>query len=160
MQRSLPRMPRSPNRWALRKAASGRRGRAVSINCFVYCRIDAHVFCDRTTALLLWKPARVSETMKTPFQHIPFAKLADLAEDKLPANERTESLDHVASCSRCGSELQRLGSLIAAMRTDTSEDAPRDVIAHALNIFRQRETQPSLLRRIVAALSFDSRALT
>ena len=98
--------------------------------------------------------------MKTPFQHIPFAKLADLAEDKLPANERTESLDHVSSCSRCGSELQRLGSLITAMRTDTSEDAPRDVIAHAFNIFRQRETQPSLLRRIVAALSFDSRALT
>jgi anti-sigma factor RsiW len=101
----------------------------------------------------------MNKTMKTPTQHLPFAKLADLVEDKLPTNERADSTEHISACSRCGSELQRLGQLISAMRTDTSEDAPRDVLALAVNIFRQREAQPSLLRRIVAALSFDSCAL-
>lgn len=44
------------------------------------------------------------------------------------------------------------------MRTDNSTDAPRDVLTYAMNIFRGRaqSTEPSLLRRIVAALSFDS----
>lgn len=99
------------------------------------------------------------QTMKTLSQHITFAKLADLAEDKLPTNIAADSMEHVSACSHCGSNLQRLGQLISAMRTDTTEDAPRDCIAQAVNIFRQREAQPSLLRRVVAALSFDSRAL-
>ena len=63
---------------------------------------------------------------------------------------------HVATCSRCASELERLSQLIGYLRTDTGEDAPRDVMAYAINIFRRREQQPSLLRRVIAALSFDS----
>ena len=97
--------------------------------------------------------------MNNPFQHIPFAKLADMVDDKLPTDENADCLLHISACSRCGSELQRLGQLIRAMRTDTDADAPRDCIAQAVNIFRQRQAQPSLLRRVVAALSFDSRAL-
>lgn len=43
------------------------------------------------------------------------------------------------------------------MRSDNSSDAPRDVLAYAMNIFsRPENSQPSLLRRLVAALSFDS----
>ena len=95
-------------------------------------------------------------TMNTSFQHIPFAKLADLAEDKMEADERAASMPHISACSRCAGELERLSQLIGYMRTDTGEDAPRDVIAYAINIFRLREQQPSLLRRVIAALSFDS----
>jgi hypothetical protein len=44
------------------------------------------------------------------------------------------------------------------MRTDTAPDAPRDVRASAVSLFSRGENagEPSLLRRIVAALSFDS----
>ena len=41
------------------------------------------------------------------------------------------------------------------MRTDSSIDAPRDVLTAALNIFSQEKRSP--LRRIVAFLVFDSR---
>lgn len=44
------------------------------------------------------------------------------------------------------------------MKTDISEDAPADIVAYAKNIFRERAAarHAPLLRRIVAALSFDS----
>jgi hypothetical protein len=44
------------------------------------------------------------------------------------------------------------------MKTDRSEDAPRDAVAYAVNIFRQQRQsrEPSVLRRLIAALSFDS----
>lgn len=93
--------------------------------------------------------------MNTSNQHIPFDKLADLADDKLDKEQAT-LMAHVTDCSRCAGELDRVTKLISFMRTDTAEDAPRDVIAYAVNIFRQGELKPSLLRRIVAALTFDS----
>jgi hypothetical protein len=96
--------------------------------------------------------------MNTSTQHIPFAKLADMAEDQLLRDELASSTAHVSACSSCAGKLDRLQQLIRLMRTDDAEGAPRDVIAHALNIFRQRAgmSEPSMLRRIVAALSFDS----
>jgi hypothetical protein len=50
--------------------------------------------------------------------------------------------------------------VLGLMRTDTAVDAPRDLLAYAVNIFSRREDvrEPSLLRRIVAALTFDSSA--
>ena len=92
-------------------------------------------------------------------KHISFAELADLAEDRMPQDERADSMAHVSACSRCAADLQRLVQLISSMRGDTAEDAPPDVIARAINVFRQSEAQPSLLRRVVAALSFDSLTL-
>lgn len=95
--------------------------------------------------------------MKTTSQHIPFARLADLAENRASAEERTASMKHLSTCSHCAGELQRVGQALELMRTDTATDAPRDVLADAINIFRGRElSEPSLLRRIVAALNFDS----
>jgi hypothetical protein len=95
-------------------------------------------------------------------QHIPFAKLADLAEGSLLAGERDASLAHLNACSRCSAQLERLEQVVNLMRTDTAEDAPRDVISHALGIFRRRETAGAqgILRRLLAALSFDSASLT
>jgi hypothetical protein len=96
--------------------------------------------------------------MNTPIQHIPFAELADLAEEKISEQERTAPMAHIAACQKCAGEFDRLKQLITAMRTDASQDAPRDVIAYAVNIFQAhtRLNEPSLLRRIVAALTFDS----
>jgi hypothetical protein len=95
-------------------------------------------------------------------QHIPFAKLADMAEGLLAREEREASLSHLTGCARCSRQLESLEQLVGMMRADTAEDAPRDVIAHAVNIFRSRkaEAAPSLVRRVLAALSFDSMSLT
>ncbi|HEV7858949.1 MAG TPA: hypothetical protein VGO91_10065 [Pyrinomonadaceae bacterium] len=95
-------------------------------------------------------------------QHIPFAKLADLAEGSLLASERDASLAHLQACSRCSAQLEQISQVVNLMRSDTLEDAPRDVISQAVNIFQRRETsaKQGVLRRVLAALSFDSASLT
>ena len=96
--------------------------------------------------------------MKTASEHIIFAKLADLAEGRAADAERTASMAHISNCSACTQQLEQLGNVMELMRTDTAADAPRDVLAFAIGVFNQDEKsrEPSLLRRIVAALSFDS----
>ncbi|HEX8139876.1 MAG TPA: hypothetical protein VF544_20115 [Pyrinomonadaceae bacterium] len=97
--------------------------------------------------------------MKRRSQHIPFRTLAEMAEDGLAGEERAAAQSHVADCSRCASQLERLVKTVDLMRTDTAEDAPPEVIARAVNLFRLRspaEPRPSLVRRVLAALSFDS----
>lgn len=97
-------------------------------------------------------------------QHIAFEKLADLAEGRLAGQEREASLAHLDACPRCHAQFESLGQLMSLMRDDTMEDAPRDVIAQAVGIFRSREQAaakaPGLVRRVLAALSFDSGGLT
>ncbi|MDX6445406.1 MAG: hypothetical protein QOH71_2480 [Blastocatellia bacterium] len=98
--------------------------------------------------------------MNTTSQHIPFTDLADLAENRTAPDERSQLVTHISTCTACGDELNRLERILLLMRTDKEPDAPRDLIAFAVNIFAQREVSgaPSLLRRIVAALTFDSSA--
>jgi hypothetical protein len=54
--------------------------------------------------------------------------------------------------------LDELKQLVQLMRTDTAEDAPRDVKAQAIALFNARaaSAKPSVVRRILAALNFDS----
>lgn len=101
--------------------------------------------------------------MKRRSQHIPFKTLAAMAEEGLAGEERAAAHSHVAGCSRCASQLERLTKTVDLMLTDTAEDAPPHVIARAVNLFRLRpsaELQPSLVRRVLAALSFDSLQLS
>jgi hypothetical protein len=90
--------------------------------------------------------------------HLPFEKLADLAEGRLSSEERAHSQSHVSSCARCAGKLGELESVIGLMRTDRAEDAPPVLISDAINLFRSRakSVEPSLIKRIAAALSFDS----
>lgn len=100
--------------------------------------------------------------MNLTSQHIPFERLADLAEDRLAGDERDKSLAHLSACSSCSAQASRLGEILSLMRTDRAEDPPRDVVAHAVNIFRLRaaSAKPSVVRRVLAALSFDSMDLS
>ena len=52
---------------------------------------------------------------------------------------------------------KRASKIIELMRTDDSVDAPQDSIKFAKDLFRTRVTasQPSLIKRIVAAISLD-----
>jgi hypothetical protein len=97
--------------------------------------------------------------MKPIFNHLRFAKLADLAEGRLSPDEREDSLEHVSACSRCSAKLNRLEQVIGLMRTDEGVDAPPALVSHAINLFRSRaiaSSEPSLVKRVLAALSFDS----
>ena len=90
---------------------------------------------------------------------VPFARLADLVEGRLSADERQVTEAHVAACPRCAKDVAQIQKAVGLMRTDASTDAPRDVLAHAVSLFRTRrapEDSPSLVERIVAALTFDS----
>ncbi|HEX5707183.1 MAG TPA: hypothetical protein VFX96_07800 [Pyrinomonadaceae bacterium] len=98
--------------------------------------------------------------MTLPPHKISFARLADMAEGRLDPAARAETEAHVAACARCAAQLSTLERAVGLMRADTSEDAPRDVLASTVSMFRARraanEERPSLVRKVLAALSFDS----
>jgi anti-sigma factor RsiW len=100
--------------------------------------------------------------MRLTPRHIPFARLADLAEGRLSQEEAAEERAHLAGCTACSAQAAQVGHLAALMRADTSEDAPAELVASVVRMFRARHaqaTEPGLLRRLVAALSFDSSSL-
>jgi hypothetical protein len=94
--------------------------------------------------------------MNTKSQHISFAVLVDLADRKATADDPTAS--HISDCASCSTELHRLEGLIILMKEDNSIDVPRDVMAQAINAFARRadSSEPSLLQRVIATLTFDS----
>ncbi|HEX8561099.1 MAG TPA: hypothetical protein VF668_23605 [Pyrinomonadaceae bacterium] len=102
--------------------------------------------------------------MRLTPRHITFARLADLAEGRLPAEEAEASRAHLADCTRCAGQAARLDRLSALMRADASEDAPAELVAGVVRMFRARGVaraeRPGLVRRLVAALAFDSSSLT
>lgn len=89
--------------------------------------------------------------------------IVDLAEERLVAAEAAAASEHLRSCDRCAAEYRSIADLLSLIRTDTGEDAPREVVARATGLFRSRarrpEPRPSLLRRITAAVGFDSAQL-
>jgi hypothetical protein len=88
--------------------------------------------------------------------HISFTELADVAEDK--SQPSTETLEHLATCSRCAKELQTIRETIGLMRSDDVENAPANLVKYAKEFFRSRNVvrEPSVLTSVVAALTFDS----
>ena len=100
--------------------------------------------------------------MRLTPKHIPFARLADLAEGRLSAEESAGMSGHLSACVRCAGQVEQLGRLAALTRADASEDAPPAALSSVLRMFRARTVKaagPSLLRRLVAALTFDSSSL-
>ena len=96
--------------------------------------------------------------MKLAPRHIPFEQLVDLAEGRLAPENSHEARAHLGTCAACSGQLAEVEHLTTLMRADTSEDAPRDVLAGAVGLFHTRPARAGLLRRVVAALSFDSGA--
>ncbi|MCA1592099.1 MAG: zf-HC2 domain-containing protein [Acidobacteria bacterium] len=92
-------------------------------------------------------------------RHIPFARLADMIEGRLPAPEQAETRAHLEACERCTGQAAKLQRITQLMRADDSQDAPRDVLFNTISMFRSRhatEKAPGILRRVLAALNFDS----
>jgi hypothetical protein len=101
--------------------------------------------------------------MRLTPRHIPFARLADMAEGRPSADASAEEREHLSSCARCAGQAEQLGRLTALMRADSSADAPPEVLSGVVRMFRARRAgvapEPGRLRRIVAALTFDSSSL-
>jgi hypothetical protein len=94
-------------------------------------------------------------------RHSEFAKLVDLVEDRLEASERQEIDTHLAACPACAAQRAKLEKTLSLMRARELEEAPRQTIARAVNLFRsRRQPAASLLERLVAFLTFDSRQMT
>jgi anti-sigma factor RsiW len=91
--------------------------------------------------------------------HISFEKLLDFVDDRLDPNEREALSAHLVSCSDCANERERLGHLIELMKTDNGDDAPAHLLAKVKDLLHQK-TPSQLLKRIVAALAFDSHVQT
>src|SRR5690242_6248641 len=102
--------------------------------------------------------------MKT-HPHIEFATLADFVEGRLDADRRGDVEAHLSACADCAAQATQLGEVTHLMRNDAMEDAPRYARVTAANLFRARQRtaqQPaaSTLRRVLAALKFDSLQMT
>jgi hypothetical protein len=91
-------------------------------------------------------------------RHIPFPRLVDLVEGRLPSDAQEQVRVHVAACPRCAEQVAWLERVIGLMRTDDAEEPPPPVIAGALDLFRSRGAPeaPGLRQRLKAALRFDS----
>jgi hypothetical protein len=92
--------------------------------------------------------------------HVAFTELADLADEH--SSPSPEAQRHLNECSHCSAQLQTLRQTTGLMRSDVIESAPAELVKYAKSIFRQRAAnpKPSALRRIVAALTFDSLTAT
>ena len=96
--------------------------------------------------------------MNDSLTHISFEKLTDIAEQRLGKGELETCQSHLSACSECSAKLDRLQQVLSLMRSDKSEDAPRDLLFNAVNLFRsgREPKEHSLIRRLIATLSFDS----
>ena len=94
--------------------------------------------------------------------HISFARLADLVENRVLPEDRAALLEHLTGCSYCSGQAQMLENVVGLMRTDHSVDAPPELIARAVNLFPRRlaSAEPSMFKRVMAALTFDSSQLS
>lgn len=90
--------------------------------------------------------------------HISLETLTDIAEDRASSEAHEAAMAHVVTCLACRDKLGRLQRVISMMKDDTAQDAPRDVLASAINIFSPKAQRP--MRHIIATLIFDSRSST
>jgi len=89
--------------------------------------------------------------------HISLETLADIVEGRATSAALESAVVHLSSCPDCVDTLRQLQHASLMMQSDTAnDDAPRDLLQSAINIF-SRERQSLPLRHIVATLIFDSR---
>ena len=87
--------------------------------------------------------------------HISLETFVDIVEGRATSAALEGAVAHISSCSDCVDTLRHLQQVILTMKSDTAQDAPRDLLQSAINIFSPVRQTP--LRRIIAILTFDSR---
>ena len=98
--------------------------------------------------------------MKKFSSHISLERMVDLAEGRLPGNDQSQILAHLANCPQCTAEKAWLERVLGLMRTDTTESAPPAVIDSILKLFESRQhrakADPRQRQRVFALLRFDN----
>lgn len=104
--------------------------------------------------------------MEQQTKHLSFDALTDLAEKSArrtsdQSSSETLENNHLNSCQSCQTQFVKLTQSINLMRNDDAVDAPAELISQAVALFRTRpiitkEPAPSVLKRLLAVLSFDS----
>jgi hypothetical protein len=79
-----------------------------------------------------------------------------MAEERASSETLEAAESHIAVCETCNATLKKLRRLILLMKKDTAGEVPRDMVMSVLNIFTP--ATPAPLPRIIAVLTFDSRA--
>jgi hypothetical protein len=99
-----------------------------------------------------------SAHVDSPSDHIPPEQLIDLLDGRPASVAEAAVREHLAGCPRCTTELARLTHVVTLLRSDALEDAPAEVRARAARLLSAQAAaaRPSLRRRVLAALRFDS----
>lgn len=87
--------------------------------------------------------------------HISLETFVDIVEGRATSAALEGAVAHISSCSDCVDTLRQLQQVILTMKSDTSKDAPRDLLQSAINIFSPEKR--TTLRHIIGILTFDSR---
>lgn len=93
--------------------------------------------------------------------HIPFDRLVDWVEKRLPVETQNQVQAHLAICAQCQRDTAQIEHMLSTMRSDTAIDPPPAVVNRAVRLFARRvaPTQ-TLLQQISATLRFDSFIMT
>jgi hypothetical protein len=87
--------------------------------------------------------------------HISLETLVNIVEGRATSAALEGAVAHISSCSDCVDTLRQLQQVILTMKSDKAQNAPRDLLQSAINIFSPERRTP--LRHIIAILTFDSR---
>ena len=87
--------------------------------------------------------------------HISLETFVDIVEGRATSAALEGAVAHISSCSGCVDVLRQLQQVLITMKGDVAQDAPRDLLQSAINIFSPVRQTP--LRHIIAILTFDSR---
>lgn len=97
----------------------------------------------------------MEETEGDTMTRISYEQLVDLAEGRVPSEARAGLLAEIEADPETAREWRQVQGLIRLMRDDGSVDAPPHLIQEAVQMFKPTP-QPTLVERLVAALTFDS----
>jgi len=94
-----------------------------------------------------------------PSADIPFAKLVDLVEGRLPSNERAHLLAQIANNPKAAAQVAQIERIINLARTDATEEVSPYITSRIIHLFQSMPSEnPSPLRqRILAVLQLDSK---
>lgn len=95
-----------------------------------------------------------------PSHPVPYERLIAYAADELDEPEAAAVASHLATCAECAATLARFRTVRAVLRSDDSEAPPAATLVRARGLFAQRRPAPEAnwLQRVLARLTFDSRA--
>lgn len=102
-------------------------------------------------------PVKAGMTMTS--QHIPIEQLTDLARNLPTLEEVKEMRSHLADCSECASQLALIEKHAGVAVSHDNQEVRSDLASPDTG-FTPTAAETSVIARVMAALSFDSKQLS